>query len=96
MGFFLLGQPGKLGVQRVFGIEKRFLAMEDRRIGRCSVIEAFDRVPIGAKRSEAIRQAWNWPSNCVSPMSGSTKLIATRYFEVCTPTSVIGTKLQKV
>jgi hypothetical protein len=38
--FLLLGQSGELGVERVIGLQERLLAMEDRRIGAGSVIEA--------------------------------------------------------
>jgi len=46
--FLLLGQPGELGVQRMIGREKGFLAVEDRRIRAGGVVEAVDLA--GAER----------------------------------------------
>jgi hypothetical protein len=38
--FFLLGQPGELGVEGMISRQKRFLAMEDRWIRAGGVVES--------------------------------------------------------
>jgi hypothetical protein len=40
--FLLLGQPGEFGVQGMIAVQKRLLAMEDRRVCAGGVIEAVD------------------------------------------------------
>jgi hypothetical protein len=45
---FLLGQSGKLGMQRVIGGQERLLAVQDRRVGAGRVFEAVNLA--GAQR----------------------------------------------